>query len=102
MAEDNVRGAMVGKMVHKVVTDQFTALRDGDRDKAVRYLQDARALRVPDEEAASTLLALSQLVVVHGFWSSQSTASPGAHASAAQLSPSVHASPSSQEPSAGM
>jgi len=31
LAEDNVRGAMVGPLVYKVVTAQFEALRDGDR-----------------------------------------------------------------------
>lgn len=31
LAEDHVPGALVGELVHKVLVDQFTRLRDGDR-----------------------------------------------------------------------
>ncbi len=31
LAEDHVPGALVGELIHTVLVDQFTRLRDGDR-----------------------------------------------------------------------
>ena len=39
LAEDHVRGAMVGEQWHRVLVDQFERLRDGDRFWYQSYLQ---------------------------------------------------------------
>ncbi len=40
LAEDHLRGALVGELVHEVLKDQFERLRDGDRFFYKNYLPD--------------------------------------------------------------
>ena len=55
LAEPPVPGAMVGELIHAVLTDQFEALRDGDRFWYARVLS-------PDERRRVERTRLSDLI----------------------------------------
>ena len=55
LAEDPLPGALVGELFHHILTEQFTALRDGDRLWYSRQLSPKLAQLVEEESMARVL-----------------------------------------------